>query len=346
MARRCATPCLKRSPTAIIVDPPALEQQPAEDQHSENKTVAVSQKSDLSSAPLAVTNLTTSKVNTVGASPPDLALETAVAPTKKYKFTAPKRSKAAPTPSISSLVQATACPKKPSAALRGKIGDWKVVAGIDVETHGWVDVESVGGVGQYGFYCVCPPAKLLARIVTLGWVVGEVFGEPVRKERMVKPVGFRVEEKATRFHGITHDRAESEGLPLAEVLAEFLDDMLAARQAGGRVVAHHLEFDAGIISKEIDNAGMGARKQEWDTFVRTGFCTMDPALSIWLRECAGTAVSPDANKNIMKLPAVVAALRPYRSWPQWVQHVAGDDAHIHFAIYGALVELMHRADAE
>lgn len=346
MARRCATPCLKRSAAAVISDPPALEQQAAEEQHTETKAVAVFQESEPISMVTAIANLEGSNVSAVEASRPNLASEATPARAKKYKFTPPTRPKAAPRPSIGSLVLATASPKKPSVALRGKIGDWKVVAGIDVETHGWLDVETVGGLGQFGFFCVCPPAKLLARIVTLGWVVGEVSGEPVRKERIVKPVGFRVEEKATKIHGITHDRAESEGFPLAEVLTEFLDDMLAAWHAGARVVAHHLEFDAGIISKEIENAGLGARKPEWEAFVRTGFCTMDPALSMWVRECAGTAISPDAHKNIMKLPAMVAALRPYGSWPQWVQHVAGDDAHIHFAVYGALVELMRRADAE
>lgn len=264
---------------------------------------------------------------------------------KKYKFTLRTRPTAAPRPSISSLVLATASPKKPWATLRTKIGDSRVVAGIDVETHGWANVESVGGLGQFGFYCICPPAKLLARIVTLGWVVGQVNGEPIRKERIVKPAGFHVEEKATKFHGVTHERADSEGLPLAQVLTEFLDDMLAARQAGGRVVAHHLEFDAGIISNEIDNAGLASRKTEWETFVRAGFCTMDPAVSTWVRQCAGTAVAPEAHQNILKLPAMVAALRPYGSWPHWVQHVAGDDAHIHFAVYGALVELVRRADA-
>ena len=344
MARRCATPCLKRSATAIIDEPGVPEQLAASaeeaEQQSENKSVAIS----LEATQAMCSTKSEALGSHVSAARPKIAVE-AQARAKKYKFTAPPRPKAVPTPPISSLVLATASPKKPSAALRGKIGDWKVAAGIDVETHGWDGVESVGGLGQFGFYCVCPPAKLSARIVTLGWAVGEVFGDPVRKERIVKPVGFRVQEKATQLHGVTHERADSEGLPLAQVLTEFLDDMLAARRAGGRVVAHHLEFDAGIISKEIDNAGLGARKSEWEAFVRTGFCTMDPAVGTWLRECAGTAVSPDAHRNIMKLPAMVTALRPYRSWPRWVQHRAGDDAHIHFAVVGALVELLRRADA-
>ena len=265
---------------------------------------------------------------------------------KKFKFTAPPaRPKPSPPPSARSLVLATASPKQPSEELRARIGDWQLLAGIDVETHGWTGVESVGGLGQFGFYCVCPPAKLLARIVQLGWVVGDVRGDPVRKERIVKPCDFRVDEKAARFHGVSHERATSEGLPLAQVLEEFLDDMRAARAAGGRVISHHLEFDAGIIAREIDNAGLGSRRREWESFVRQGFCTMDPSVGRWLRECSGMQTAAEANRNIMKLSALVEALRPYGSWPRWVQHTAGDDAHIHFAIYGALLELLRRADA-
>lgn len=265
---------------------------------------------------------------------------------KKLKFTPPPpRPKPSRPPSIGSLVLAVASPKQPSDDVRAKIGHCNVLAGIDVETHGWTDEESVGGRGQFGFYCICPPAKLQARVVQLGWVVGNISGEPVRKERIVRPVGFRVEEKAARFHGISHERAESEGSPLAQVLAEFLDDMLAARRAGGRLVSHHLEFDAGILSEEIDRAGLTCRKQEWEAFVREGFCTMDPAVGTWLRECSGMQIAPELHKNIMRLPAMVDALRPYQRWPPWKHHAAGDDARVHFAIYGALVELLNQADA-
>jgi hypothetical protein len=269
-----------------------------------------------------------------------------IARKRSFKLFPPPQTKPSPTPSLSSLVLAVASPKKPSAATRANIGEWRLLAGIDVETHGWEGVESVGGVGQYGFYCICPPAKLRARIVSLGWVVGDIgVASPVRKERLVRPDGFRVEEKATRFHGISHERATSEGLPLRQVLSEFLDDLFTVQLAGGRVVAHHLEFDAGIIANEITNAGLGARRAEWEKIVRQGFCTMDPAIGTWLRECAGTPVAPECHRNIMKLPAIVEALRPYRPWPSWVQHVAVDDAHIHFCVYGALVELLRQADA-
>ena len=265
---------------------------------------------------------------------------------RRWNFTPPpaRRLPQRP-PSVSRLVIATASPKKPSDEVRAKIGGWKMLAGIDVETHGWERVESIGGLGQYGFYCICPPAKLQARIVQLGWVVGEINGNPVRKERIVKPIDFQIEDKAARFHGISHEHAMADGLPLPQVLEEFLDDMLAASLGGGRMICHHLEFDAGIIANEIDRAGLGSRKHEWETFACQGFCTMDACIGKWLRECAGWETRAEPHLNIMKLPAMVEALRPYRSsWPPWVQHTAGDDAQTHFAIYEALVELLRRAD--
>ena len=264
---------------------------------------------------------------------------------KRTKFTPPPPKRAPlPTPSIGSLVLATASPKKPADEVRAKIGRCRLVAGIDVETNPWTCSETAAGLGQFGFYCFCPPAKLEARIVTIGWAFGELHSDPVRKERIVKPDGFRVEEAGARFHGVSHETAESDGLPLAKVLTELLDDMVAVRRAGGRVVAHHLELDAGIIARELERAGLGHRKDEWATFVREGLCLMDPAVGTWVRVCAGAQTAVERHRNTLKLCALVDALRPYRFWPPWVKNSAGDEARIHFAVFGALTELLRQGD--
>ena len=80
------------------------------------------------------------------------------------------------------------------------------------------------------------------------------LGDPIEsadfvKSRLVQPDGFEVSKKATGFHHIKDDVARSHGEPLRSVLQEFLADVLDITARGGRVVAHHLEFD--IILREL-----------------------------------------------------------------------------------------------
>ncbi len=73
---------------------------------------------------------------------------------------------------------------------------------------------------------------------------------------------------------------------------------------------------------------------------------MDPAIGTWMRACRGEQIAVEPNKNILKLPRLVDTLRGLEvgSWPPaWKHHKAGDDAHVHFAIYKALVDLMLKA---
>lgn len=276
-------------------------------------------------------------------------------PKKKNKFnvTLAQRPLARPrapasTPRVRDLSLATASPVKPPEAVRAKIGepDWQLMAGFDVETHGWEDVESIGGTGQCGFFCICPPAKLQARAVQLGWIISSKSSVLIHKERMIKPVGFQIEQKAIDFHGISHTEAASHGFPLEEVLKEFLADLFEARSRGARIISHHLEFDAGILANELDHAGMSEQRSDWLDFVREGFCTMDPDVGRWVRECCAMETAFESNRNIMTLPALASALRPYGQWPDWTPHRAGSDARMHLAVYDALVELWKQAEAK
>ncbi len=76
------------------------------------------------------------------------------------------------------------------------------------------------------------------------------------KERLVQPTNFEISKKATDFHHITQQEAVTEGLPLEDVLREFMLDMVDLYHRGGRVVIHHLEFDASIIARELERANL------------------------------------------------------------------------------------------
>ena len=264
---------------------------------------------------------------------------------KRFKFTRPPARPKLEAPSTNALVMALPSPKKPPAELRKKIGEWTTVAGIAVQTAGWDDIECIGGLGQHGFYSVCSPAKMRARIIAIGWAVGSVLDDPVRKERLVQPSGFQVQGNATYLHGISHEKALREGLPLRDVLTELLDDMREARRRGGRLLCHHMEFTAGLIANEMDNAGLESRKAEFADLVREGLCSMDPDFGLWLRQVAGMQIFRDNIRNIMKFTAVVDALRPYRAtWPAWRQHVASEDARMLVCVLQGLLELLTRAE--
>lgn len=269
-------------------------------------------------------------------------------PKKKFKFQAPpQKHQTIHIPRLKELTLAVPGMVHPPTELRAQIVHSPMVAGFDIETHGWEDVESIGGPGQFGFYCICPPAKLKAHIVQIGWAISDNSSTPIVKERLVQPIGFEIQKRATDFHGISQSAAMKEGLPLQAVLSEFMDDMDEVLAKGGRFISHHLEFDAGIIARELVQAGLTSRTRNWMEAVRRGFCTMSPLLGTWLRECQGDQTAAEPNRNILTLPKTVDALRSLgvgQMPHDWKHHSAGSDARTHLEIYRALCELLCRVD--
>ena len=128
------------------------------------------------------------------------------------------------------------------AAKFGVGRDWLI--GVDIETHDWEDDSrgNKGTYGQFGHYNLCKAKDLESRIVQLGWAFGPAGCAAVVKERLVRPDGFQISEKATDLHKITHEEAEAKGLELADVLKEFAADLFhLAREKGGRLVCHHMD---------------------------------------------------------------------------------------------------------
>ena len=112
---------------------------------------------------------------------------------------------------------------------------------------------------------------------------------------------------------------------------------------GARLVVHHIEFDAGIIDRQLCDAGLGGKRVEWAAFVRKGFCTMDPDVGAWAQRCMGRDVSPDERSApMMSLKAAVNLLLPKSELVEGLQkhhHTAGADARLHLLLYIALRSL-------
>ena len=178
-----------------------------------------------------------------------------------------------------------------------QIGNPKLAIGVDLETHGWPDCSSSKGhVGQYGFYTMKDDASLkFARIVQIGWVVGEcrMDAETSAKSYLVRPDGFEIQQRAVDFHKISNERAGTEGVSLKEALSAFMEDAVAAYDGGGKIVAHQIEWDGGVIYEELGRCGLTALQSKWASMITTaGFCTMAPHIGRWLLRCCGKEVGP------------------------------------------------------
>ena len=86
------------------------------------------------------------------------------------------------------------------------------------------------------------------RCVQLAWQVHDVEGKLVEvKNYIIKPEGYDIPFNAEKIHGISTDRANKQGMPLVEVLAEFVKDVEKCKF----VVGHNVSFDNSIVGCEL-----------------------------------------------------------------------------------------------
>jgi DNA polymerase III subunit epsilon len=91
------------------------------------------------------------------------------------------------------------------------------------------------------------------RLVQLGWMLFNADKELVSEANLiVQPNGFTIPLQASKIHGITQERALSEGQPVGVVLAQFR----AALDAAQVVVAHNLDYDEKVMGAEFIRASL------------------------------------------------------------------------------------------
>jgi len=236
----------------------------------------------------------------------------------------------------------------------------ELLIGIDIETHDWIEEPNKKGrYGLFGCYTLTTPEELeFKRIVQIGWVIGALSEQvdfQVAKERNVRPDGFRISKKATKIHGLSHERAIREGVPLVDVLEELMGDVAAAYKRGGRVISHHLHHDAMIIMREFERAGMQDMADAWVQIAKQGVCTMDPGIGQWVFQCTaplgsaqacdngGKAQPRENDKRTLKLKEMVDWLVPGNRELKQRAHTAGADAKLHCLVYRELVRLESNA---
>ena len=224
-------------------------------------------------------------------------------------------------------------------AVLDRLGNPSIIVGFDCETHDWCDdAKRKGRIGPFGWYTVNDDVPL-ARIVQLGWAVGDasVDAEIVVKSALIQPRGFEIAEKAIAHHHITQDIALEHGRPLASVLEEFMRDVSQACSRGVRVCAHQLEFDAGVIDQELQRCGLESLRLEWARLARCGYCTMNPEAGRWLLQCAGQETGLETTKHILGLVRTMGLLGLRRDASSQGRDAASD-AKMTRLVYATLLQ--------
>ena len=251
-------------------------------------------------------------------------------------------------PRVSSLFQSERIVCPPSDEVVLKLGSARVCMGIDVETNDYVDGKKPYCVGRFGHGCWCSHADLEFRLVQIGWATSacakndSIHGH---SERLIQLDQYIISQKATTKHGITNERVASYGLPLPQVLEEFMVAAWSLHEAGGVIVSHHLEFDSGIIDEELRRCGMEKWRAHWQVVASRGICTLDLDTQEWFQRAFGRIRSRGEKTLVLNLKDSVLLF--YRTQPRIHEllkkaHTAGADAELHILLFQALRGLADR----
>ena len=90
------------------------------------------------------------------------------------------------------------------------------------------------------------------RLVQLAWQLHDENGKLIsRGNRIVQPEGFTIPYNSTKIHGISTERAQDEGMPLGDVVKEFMADAAKAKY----VMGHNIGFDVNVVGAELLRLG-------------------------------------------------------------------------------------------
>jgi len=104
------------------------------------------------------------------------------------------------------------------------------------------------------------------RMVQLSWILTDNKGNVLSThDYIIRPDGFVIPEKAASIHGISTERAMSEGHPLDSVLAIFV----ASLDSVEYIVGHNISFDIHVVDAEFYRRGVDVQLSSMKAY-----CTM------------------------------------------------------------------------
>jgi len=90
------------------------------------------------------------------------------------------------------------------------------------------------------------------RLVQLAWQLHDAKGGLLKSRNyIVKPDGFSIPYNSEKIHGISTEKANKFGLPLKDVILNFLIDVNEAQYVAG----HNIEFDLNVVGCELLRLG-------------------------------------------------------------------------------------------
>ncbi|MFF3379249.1 3'-5' exonuclease [Streptomyces sp. NPDC002680] len=99
-----------------------------------------------------------------------------------------------------------------------------------------------------------------ARIVT-GAVIEVRGGEPLGRREWLADPGMEIPADAVAVHGITNERATSEGRPADQVADAIADVLTGYWKTGVPVVAYNANFDLTLLSAELRRHGLPSLRE-------------------------------------------------------------------------------------
>ena len=149
------------------------------------------------------------------------------------------------------------------------------------------------------------------RMVQLAYLLYDTNGQLVESENfIIKPNGYTIPSDSSRIHGITTQKAISEGIEIEIALSEFQTMLSKATY----LVAHNMEFDEKIIGAEF------YRLKNSDPLVsKAKFCTMK-------------------NSSIISFCSIASNKYGSYKWPKL--------SELHYKLFGTNFEDAHNASID
>ena len=95
-----------------------------------------------------------------------------------------------------------------------------------------------------------------ARIVTASITVVDASGQPIREHEWLADPGVEIPAEASEIHGITTEKARSEGRPAAEVTREVAGVLQDLFDGGVPVIAFNAAYDFTVLAAESARYGV------------------------------------------------------------------------------------------
>ena len=91
------------------------------------------------------------------------------------------------------------------------------------------------------------------RVVQIAWQLHDETGELTGNHNvLIRPEGFEIPYSAEKVHGISTEKAKTEGIPLKEALAIFNKSLEQTRV----LVGHNIKFDMNALGAEFFRSGI------------------------------------------------------------------------------------------